>query len=323
MTPLLKLPVLFIFVFLLSADIAPAEIIDRIIASAGDDAITLSELEREGAAIFKDINMNATESKREDLLYEARKKILETLIEKLLLVREARKMGFKVSEGELNSAVEGVLRENQIDRSQLDMALAQEGITFDKYKADLKDQILRSKLLDRKIRGTINISDEELKLYFEKNNESLGLDDQIRVRHILFLVPKGADEGQILKIKGRAEEILKKAKAGEKFEALARKHSEGPSASSGGDLGFFRKSDMVKEFANAAFALEENEISPLVLSPFGFHIIKLLEKKGGARPIFEDVKERIKAKLFNDEMERGINNLIEDLKERDDLQILL
>ena len=314
---------LSIFVFLLSPAFAPAEIIDRIVASAGNDAITLSDLEREGAALFRDINMNAPEGQRENMLYEARKKIVETLVEKLLLLREAERMGLEVSEGELSSAVDGVLRENRIGREELDRALAQEGITFDKYKNDLKDQILRSKLLDRKIRGSIKISDEDIKIYFESNKGSFASDEEIRVRHILFLVPKGASKDEILKIERKAQVILKKARSGEKFEALAKEYSEGPSSSSGGDLGFFRKPDMVKEFSSAAFALKKDEISSLVLSPFGFHIIKLLEKRGGASLSFDDAKERIKAKLFNDEMERGISNLIEDLKEKDDLQIFL
>ena len=314
---------LSISVFLLSPALLQAEIIDGIIASAGNDAITLSDVEREGAVLFRDIKMNAPESQRENMLYEARKKIVETLVEKLLLLREAERMGLEVSEGELSSAVEGVLRENKIGRKELDQALAQEGITFEKYEADLKEQILRSKMLDRKIRGAIKISEEEIKIYFESNKETFGSDEEIRVRHVLFLVPKGASQEEILKIKEKADIVLKKARAGEDFEALAREYSEGPSATSGGDLGFFRKSDMVKEFSSPAFALKKEEVSPLVLSPFGFHIIKLLDKRGGTSISFDDAKERIRAKLYNDEMERGISNLIEDLKERDDLQILL
>lgn len=314
---------LSISVFLFSPALSQAEIIDGVIASAGNDAITLSDVEREGSVLFRDIKMNAPESQRENMLYEARKKIVETLVEKLLLLREAERMGLEVSEGELASAVEGVLRENKIGRKELDQALAQEGITFEKYEADLKGQILRSKMLDRKIRGTIKISDEEIKIYFESNRETFGSDEEIRVRHILFLVPRGASQEDVLKIKEKAEVVLKKAGSGEDFEVLAREYSEGPSASSGGDLGFFRKSDMVKEFSSAAFALKKDEISSLVLSPFGFHIIKLLDKRGGTALSFDDAKERIRAKLFNDEMERGISNLIEDLKDRDDLQIFL
>lgn len=318
-----RLVVALSFLFLLAPISSPAEIIDRIVASAGNDAITLFEVEREGAVLFRDIKMNAPVSQQENLIYEARKKIVESLVEKLLLLREAERMGIEVSEGELASAVEGVLRENRIGRKELDQALAQEGITFEKYQSDLKGQIMRSKLLDRKIRGTIKISDEEVKIYYESNKEAFGSDQEIRVRHILFLVPKEASKEEIIRIKERAELVLNKARSGEEFEALARKYSEGPSASSGGDLGFFKKPDMVKEFSSAAFALKEEEISSLVLSPFGFHIIKLLERRGGAAISFDEAKERVRARLFNDEMERGISNLIEDLKERDDLQILL
>ncbi|MDH3973390.1 MAG: peptidylprolyl isomerase [Deltaproteobacteria bacterium] len=311
-----------IFLFILSALLLcsfplHAEVFDRVVASIGDDAITLFDIDREAGPLLKQYK------KDEKRLYETRKAILEKLIEKVLLMREARLMGLEVSKGEVTSAVDNIKRENKIGHDELVRALAQEGMTYEKYVDELKGQILRSKVLDRKVRGSINISDDDISFYYEKNRDIFKSDEEIRVRHILFLVPKEAGEEKLKEVKTRAEAVLKLARGGENFEALAKKHSQGPSASSGGDLGYFRKEDMVKEFSRAAFALNVNEVSDLVLSPFGFHIIKMMDRRGGKAVSFDDVKGKIKAILFSEEMEKGAKSYIEELKDTNDLKILL
>jgi len=162
-----------------------------------------------------------------------------------------------------------------------------------------------------------------ISFYYEKNRDIFKSNEEVRVRHILFLVPKEAGEEKLLQVKGEAEEVLKLAREGKDFESLAKKYSQGPSAPSGGDLGYFRKEDMVKEFSRAAFALNVDEVSDLVLSPFGFHIIKMVDRRGGEAVSFDDVKDKIKAILFSEEMEKGAKSYIEELKETNDLKILL
>lgn len=308
---------IILIVFCLSVSPLYAQVLDRVVASIGDDAITLYDIDREAGPLIKKYE------KDEKKLYETRKDILEKLIEKVLLMREARLMGLEVSEGEVASAVDNIKRENKIGHDELVRALAQEGLSYEKYVNELKGQILRSKVLDRKVRGSINISDEDISFYYEKNRDIFKSNEEIRVRHILFLVPKEAGEEKLLEVKGKAEAVLKLAREGKDFETLAKNYSEGPSAPSGGDLGYFRKEDMVKEFSRAAFALNVDEVSDLVLSPFGFHIIKMVDRRGGKAVSFDEVKDKIKAILFSEEMEKGAKSYIEELKETNDLKILL
>jgi len=314
----MKRLLLFTFIYIVfGASPLFAEVFDRVVASIGDDAITLYDIDSEAGPLLKEYE------KDEKKLYESRKMILEKLIEKVLLMREARIMGIEVSDSELDTAVNNIKNENKIDHDQLVQALAQEGLTYEKYTDELKGQILRSKVLDRKVRSGINISDEDIRFYYEKNSDIFKSDEEIRVRHILFLVPKGAGNEKLMEIEARAKAVLKVARKGEDFGDLAKKHSEGPSASSGGDLGYFRREDMVKAFSRAAFALNVDEVSDLVLSPFGFHIIKMMDRRGGKSVSFDDVKGKIKSILFSEEMEKGAKSFIEELKETNDLKILL
>lgn len=300
-----------------------AEIIDRVVASIGDDAITYFDVEKEGGALFKQIISSTPAAEQEGALKEAKEKVLNNLLEKILLLREAKKTGINVTDDEVKAAIEKIREENKINQEELLSALKQEGISFERYKEEVKGQIIRSKVIDKRVRGVIDVTDEEVMIYYERNKNDFTLDEEIRVRHIIFLIPKDSDEETVNEIKKRAGEVLQKARAGEDFETLAKKYSEGPSASNGGDLGFFKREDMVKEFSSAVFPLKENEISGLILTPFGYHIVQLLERRGGAALPFEAISKKIKARLYSEELKRGIKEFIEGLKEEEHVEIML
>lgn len=315
---------LFACLFLLySPSSSNAEIMDRIIASIGDDAITYFDVEKEGSPLFKQIVSTIPQEKQAGKLKEARKKILENLLEKVLLLREAKKSGIEISEKEVTAAIEKVKKENKLSQENLLQALAQQGITYKNYKEELKGQITRQKVIDRKVRSVINISDEDILIHFERNKENYATDDEVKAAHILFLVPKDADKETLLSAKNRASDVLLMVRRGDDFESLAKKHSEGPSASGGGDLGFFKREDMVKEFSKAAFKLKEGEISDLVLTPFGYHIIKVSEIKSGKELPFDEISKKIRARLYNEEFSKEIKEFIERLKEEENVKIRL
>ncbi len=300
-----------------------AEIMDRVVASIGDDAITAFDVEKEGGALFRQIAATAAADERDERLAEARKKVLDSLIEKVLLLREAKRIDISVSDDEVDSAVEKVKTENKLTQEALLTALAREGITFDRYREEVRAQIVRSKVIDKRVRAVIDVSDEDILIYYERNRDEFSTDEEIRARHILFLVPREAGEERRLAIENRAAEVLALVRAGGDFAELARTYSEGPSAPEGGELGFFRREDMVKAFSRAAFALEKGEISNLVLSPFGYHIIEVLDKRGGTALPFEEISQKIKARLYGEELNREIKAFIEQLKEEENVRIHL
>jgi len=153
-------------------------------------------------------------------------------------------------------------------------------------------------------RDKVDISQEKIKAYYEVNIDDFVIQQQVKARHILIKVPPDADDKKVEEIRKRAEEIQARAKKGEDFASLAEKHSEGPTAKKGGDLGYFPRGRMVKEFEDAAFSLKPGELSTVVRTQFGFHIIKV-----------EDIRQERTQSL--DEVRKSIESTLRDQESRD------
>jgi peptidyl-prolyl cis-trans isomerase C len=179
---------------------------------------------------------------------------------------------------------------------------------FDK-RAEVKDQIefFRNNLLAnlyirQEVVGKISIPEEDLKKYYDSHKDEFKTPEMVRVRHILIKVDESAPEKDKKAAKKKAEGILKKIRSGEDFAKLAEEVSDDPgSKQKGGELGFFPRGRMVKSFEDAAFTLKPGEVSGLVKTQYGYHIIETEEKKAAAIKPFDEVKENIRQKLIQDQ----------------------
>lgn len=178
---------------------------------------------------------------------------------------------------------------------------------FDK-RPDIKEQInllsndfLASQYLTKEIVDKIKVTEDDMKLYYKTRQDELKTPETVRARHILIMADKSASEDVKKKAREKAESILKKASAGEDFAKLASESSDdSKSRAKGGDLGFFSKGRMVPEFEKAAFALKPGEVSGIVETQFGFHIIKVEEKKESVLEPYDKIKDKVREKVFND-----------------------
>lgn len=178
---------------------------------------------------------------------------------------------------------------------------------FDK-RPDIKEQInllsndfLASQYLTKEVVDKIKVTEDDMKLYYKTRQDELKTPETVRARHILIMVDKSASEDVKKKAREKAESILKKASAGEDFAKLASESSDdSKSRAKGGDLGFFSKGRMVPEFEKAAFALKPGEVSGIVETQFGFHIIKVEEKKESVLEPYDKIKDKVREKVFND-----------------------
>ncbi|MEW5768155.1 MAG: peptidylprolyl isomerase [bacterium] len=186
-----------------------------------------------------------------------------------------------------------------------------------KKLAEIRDQILADEVIKAQILNEVAIDETEVEKYYKEHKEDFNPQVEVRARHILIRVDENADTPTIDKAKKRAEEILPEAKAkGADFAELAKKYSEDPMAEKGGDLGFFSKGQMVEEFEQAAFALEEGEISDLVRTRFGFHIIKLEERRGASPKELEEINQEVKEAALQAKRKQTFDQLIEKLKQK-------
>jgi len=230
--------------------------------------------------------------------------------------------------GYLDSDKQKVLEKNpqlkesflrQIVQSMVISDLAKEK-GFDK-KPEVKKQLelftenfLANEFLKREVAQKVTVSEEDMKSYYEGHKDEFKTPEMVKARHILIRVAPAASEEDKKKAKEKAEDILKKIKdGGEDFSKLASDLSDDPgSKSKGGDLGFFPKGRMVKPFEDAAFSLKPGEISGIVETQFGFHIIKVEERKDASVEPLEKVKERINQKLLQERVKTKIAEFIDN-----------
>jgi peptidyl-prolyl cis-trans isomerase C len=189
---------------------------------------------------------------------------------------------------------------------------------YDK-KPDIKEQLellsndfIASEYLKKEVVAKINVSEEDMQLYYKIHQEEFQTPEMVRARHILIKVDRTASEDDKKKAKEKADGILKRIKAGEDFAKLATEVSDDPGSKiKGGDLGFFQKGRMVPPFEQAAFSLKPGEISEIVETPFGFHIIKVEEKKESVLEPYDKVKDKVKEKVFADFRKSRVEEFVE------------
>lgn len=181
---------------------------------------------------------------------------------------------------------------------------------LDSFKRRLMVQKLAEDII-----SVIEVSDEDAKKYYEENKDEFKVPEQVNAAHILIKVDSVDDEEESKKAQKDAEDILKRIKGGEEFSELAKENSACPSSAKGGDLGYFTKGQMVPEFEEAVFSLKPGEISEIVKTKFGYHIIKLLDKKEETTRTFDEAKESIINKLRAEEQKKALMDYTETVKQ--------
>jgi peptidyl-prolyl cis-trans isomerase SurA len=257
--------------------------LDGIAAIVNNSLILSSEVEEQTFLFVRQQGISASDS---SALVEARREVLDRLIEEKVIVDEARKRGMTVTREDVDSAVEGVIRDMRRatgSEEAFRRELAREGLTEqglrDIYRPRLEAQILASRLVRREVGSEGDVTEAEVERYYEENKDSFPeRPESIRLSHIyVSVVP---DSAAYELARQRAEEIRSRVLAGEDFADLASEYSADPSAASGGDLGYFKRGQLDPAFEQAVFSLEPGEISEVVQSRLGFHVIKLADLKG-------------------------------------------
>ncbi len=246
------------------------------------------------------------------------KAALDWIVSARLLAQEAEKLNIKADSIEVAGILNTIKRRFASEQKFFD-ALAEAEFSFEQYKNNLTKELMIQKLLDQQLGSQIKgITDNDALQFYNEHGEEFMQLEQIRVHHILFKVAETADPEKVKTVENKATRILERIKKGEDFEVLARQYSEDPSSAlRGGDIGFFSRGDMIKNFEDAAFALQEKEVSNLVRTPLGFHIIRLDQKKSSQKAPFDDVKIAIKLKL----QEKLIQQYVETLKSKANIKI--
>jgi parvulin-like peptidyl-prolyl isomerase len=294
-----------------------AEVIEEIVAVVNDDIITLTDFKAAEAKLRFMLNQRLEGENLNREFKRARENLLEQLINEILLLQEAKKKDINVNE-EVKLFIENFKKENNIETDeQLRREMAREGIDFDAWRKEIEKQFLQQKVIMMEIDYKISLTDTELVNYYKENKEEFTQPAEVKLKGI-FLSGENRDEKELERI---SQEITEKLKQGIDFSELASQFSEGPEKEKGGDLGFFKKGELNKIFENEVFKLNPGEITPWLKTQQGWYIFKVEEKKEAQLSSFEEVKDKIREKIFLQKKRKKIEEFLTKLKENSYIKI--
>jgi peptidyl-prolyl cis-trans isomerase SurA len=244
--------------------------------------------------------------------------VLQALITETMLDDEAMKFIPKLDEGEVDRYVQNVEERNHMTDEQLRAQLQSQGLSYDAFRSNVRRQVATMTMIDREVRQKIVIPDSEIQAYYKEHPDEFTVSDEhYRLAQILIAVPPGATPDQIAAAQKKAEDIRKQAVNGGNFADLARQYSDDDSKSKGGQLGVFTPNDLNDDIAKAISPLKDGDISGVVRTKYGFHIVKVEEhEKPGLQPL-DDVKNIIRDKLMTEQAKAKFQDWIDqDLKRR-------
>lgn len=258
----------------------------------------------------------------DETLKQMQTRVLDHLVTSELLFAEGKKEKVAVDEkavGDQFTAIAGRFKDEQ----EFKKNLKEQKMTEAELKDDIRKNMVIMRLVDEKVIKGISVSEEESKKYYNEHTEEFKVPEQVRAKHIILRSDPKDDAAKKAETRKKMEDIQAKLKAGEKFEDLAKAHSQDGSSASGGDLGLFPRGVMVPEFEDAAFKMKEGEVSDIVTSPFGLHIIKLEEKKPAGLSQYDEVKKDIIQGLESEIKREKVGKYIASLKAKAKIKLNL
>jgi peptidyl-prolyl cis-trans isomerase SurA len=258
---------------------APDEIIeaDRIVAIVGDDAITQFELRVRLDAALRELKKQGTPLPAQS---ELERQMLERVIMERLQLQAARDGGIRVDDLQLDQAIGRIAAGNRMTPAQFRQALERDGVQYAKFREEIRNEITLVRLREREVESRLVITDGEIDNYIS-NQATTGGGEEYQLAHILLRAPEAASPEQLQRLRQRAEQAQKRAQAGENFAELAAAFSDAPDALQGGNLGWRPLDRLPSLYAEAAARLNPGEVSPLLRSSAGFHVVKMGGKRGG------------------------------------------
>jgi len=263
-----------------------AVLVDRIVAVVNKDVITLSELAARTELAERELQRRRIAAPARPML---QRQVLERLVLDKAQVQFAEETGLRIDELQLDRAVQRVAHGNNLTLAEFRRALEQDGVSLERFRADLRQQMLQSRLREREVDDRVQVSEAEIDLYLEENRAGAEGAVEFDTAHILVRVPEQARPEQVAQAGARAERVRAEAAAGADFARLAATHSDAGDALQGGALGWRAPGRLPEIFAQALEGMKTGEVSAALRSPAGFHVLKLLGKRGAgtAAPVVQ------------------------------------
>ncbi len=256
--------------------------IDTIVAVVDGDVVMRSELDGQMRRVMSQMRQQGAQVPPRSVF---ERQVLERLILQKIQMQMAERTGIEVDDDALNAAINKIASENGLNLRQFREILEQDGYAFASFREDIRDEITVTRLRQREVENRVVVTDREIDTQLANvHQQEGGSATEFHILHILVEVPDGGDEAAV---RANAEELRKLILDGADFQDVARRHSDGQQAKDGGDLGWRRPDQLPTMFGDVVVTMKEGEISDLIESPSGFHIIKLAGERSGEQHVVE------------------------------------
>ena len=299
------------------------EEVDRIVAIVNDEIITLSELEIFRKAFYPETASGDDWLSRDLDLVKVQQKALNALINDKLIEQEAERQQIAISEKQIEETIDSIKQEQGLTQDQLETMLKTQGLTYEEYKTELEKRLKRTKMIKRAVKSNVEINDENLERYYRTHIQGYMADASIRVSHILLPLspnPTSQQEDDVLSL---AQEIKRRADEGEAFATLTQEYAGGMPEMRTGDLGYFKKGEMIPALEKEAFGLEVDEVGAPVRTPRGIVLIRVTDRKASQPIPLEKIRERVQVDYYTNEVERRYQEWIGKLREKAVIEVKL
>lgn len=291
------------------------QLLDRVVAVVNSDVITRQELDRESTIATETLRRQGTPLPEHDVL---EKQLLERLVTKNLLLQYAKQTGIRVPDSELESSIERIAAENKLTLDALRKAIEKTGVAFDRFREDVRNEMMIARLREREIDSRVNVSDAEIQGFLRSQEGQAERVDEYNLSHILVQVPEQASSEEVRLRRARADDALKQIRAGGDFRQAAASYSDAPDALQGGEMGWRQPGRLPGIFLQALNTMKVGQVSEVLRSPAGFHVIKLNDKRGNSTPVVvtQTHARHILIRLNEVVAENDARNRLNELKDR-------
>ena len=289
--------------------------IDRIVAVVNDEVITRVELDREGRMATEQLRRQGTALPARDIL---ERQLVERMITKRALLQYTRQTGLRVSDTEVDRAIERIAQENKLTPAALRETVERDGIPFVRFREDIRSEMLIARLREREVESRVAVTDEEIQRFLRSQESQGDKVDEFNLAHILVAVPEQATPDELKTRRARAETALAQIRQGADFRQVAASFSDAPDAFQGGEMGWRQAARLPGIFLQAVQGLKLGQTSEILRSPAGFHILKLNDKRGSDSPVIvtQTHARHILIRLNEVVTENDAINRLNDLKDR-------
>jgi len=300
---------LTVFVFVLMANLANADVVERVVATVNNEAIFLSDLRKRAVPFLPQVAEASTETERMARLKELYEELLTFLVDEQLIRQLASSGGIRVTDADVDNAIENLRLQNNMTEEEFKEALESQGLSQGQYRRDLKRQLIRLKVMNERVRSRVNVTEEQVRSRYEQRARAEGSELRFQVSHVVVPVAEGASAIQVA-AKRQEAETLRASLTPENFNARAPQLG-------GGDLGWLTQGDLPEELERALQPLNAGEISDPVRGGSGFHIFFLQDRQVGAGfPSYDEMKQELYREMLDAAMTRQEKIFLDEIRRK-------